>query len=146
LAVVEVDPETGDVEFERFVSIDDCGVQINPKIVEGQVHGGTAQGIGQALYEGVNYDDNGTLTTGSHLDYSVPKAEHVPHMETDETVTPSPRNPMGVKGVGESGAVGGLAATVNAVHDALAPFDVDPMTPPLTEQTVWQAVREAREE
>jgi carbon-monoxide dehydrogenase large subunit len=141
LAVVEVDPETGDVEFERFVSIDDCGVQINPKIVEGQVHGGTAQGIGQALYEGVNYDDNGTLTTGSHLDYSVPKAEHVPHMETDETVTPSPRNPMGVKGVGESGAVGGLAATVNAVHDALAPFDVDPMTPPLTEQTIWEAVR-----
>jgi carbon-monoxide dehydrogenase large subunit len=143
LAVVEVDPDTGEVEFERFVSVDDCGVQINPKIVEGQVHGGTAQGIGQALYEGVSYDDNGTLTTGSHLDYTVPKADHVPHMETDETVTPSPRNPLGVKGVGESGAVGGLAATVNAVHDALAPFDVEPMTPPLTDRTVWEAVRDA---
>ncbi len=145
IAVVEVDPDTGEVEFERFVSVDDCGVQINPTIVEGQIHGGTAQGIGQALYEGAQYDGTGTLVTGSHQDYTLPKAMHVPDMETAETVTPSPRNPLGVKGVGESGAVGGLAATVNAVHDALAPFDVDPMTPPLDEETVWAAVRDARE-
>jgi carbon-monoxide dehydrogenase large subunit len=146
IAVVEVDPASGETEFEDFVSVDDCGVQINPKIVEGQVHGGTAQGIGQALYEGAEYDDTGTLVTGSHQDYTVPKAEHVPEMVTAETVTPSPRNPLGVKGVGESGAIGGLAATVNAVHDALSPFDVEPMTPPLTEETVWSAVRAAREE
>ncbi len=145
VAVVEVDPDTGEVEFEQFVSVDDCGVQINPTIVEGQVHGGTAQGIGQALYEGAVYDETGTLVTGSHQDYALPKAMHVPDMETAETVTPSPRNPLGVKGVGESGAVGGLAATVNAVHDALAPFDVEPMTPPLDGETVWSAVRSARE-
>ena len=145
IAVVEVDPATGEIEFERFVSVDDCGVQINPTIVEGQVHGGTVQGIGQALYEGAAYDETGTLVTGSHQDYTLPKAVHVPEMETAETVTPSPRNPLGVKGVGESGAVGGLAATVNAVHDALAPFDVAPMTPPLDEETVWSAVRNARE-
>jgi carbon-monoxide dehydrogenase large subunit len=142
-AVVEVDPDTGEVDIEQFVSVDDCGVQINPTIVEGQIHGGTAQGVGQALYEGATYDETGTLVTGSHQDYTVPKAEHVPEIETAETVTPSPRNPLGVKGVGESGAVGGLAAAVNAVHDALAPFDVEPMTPPLTEQTVWSAVRDA---
>ena len=146
IAVVEVDPSTGEVAFERFVSVDDCGVQINPKIVEGQIHGGTAQGIGQALYEGAVYDDNGTLVSGSHLDYTVPKAFHVPEMTTDHTVTPSPRNPLGVKGVGESGAVGGLAATVNAVEDALAPFGVADLTPPLTEETIWSAVREARED
>jgi carbon-monoxide dehydrogenase large subunit len=145
IAVVEVDPDTGEVAFEDFVSVDDCGVQINPTIVEGQIHGGTAQGIGQALYEGAEYDETGTLVTGSHQDYTLPKATSVPDMETAETVTPSPRNPLGVKGVGESGAVGGLAATVNAVHDALAPFGVEPMTPPLDEETVWSAVREARE-
>jgi carbon-monoxide dehydrogenase large subunit len=143
VAVVEVDPDTGEVEFEQFVSVDDCGVQINPTIVEGQIHGGTAQGVGQALYEGAEYDETGTLVTGSHQDYTVPKAAHVPEMETAETVTPSPRNPLGVKGVGESGAVGGLAATVNAVQDALAPFDVEPMTPPLTDQTVWSALQDA---
>jgi carbon-monoxide dehydrogenase large subunit len=140
IAVVEVDPDTGAVDFEQFVSVDDCGVQINPKIVEGQVHGGTAQGIGQALYEGAQYDDNGTLVSGSHMDYTVPKSVHVPEMETDFTVTPSPRNPLGVKGVGESGAVGGLAATVNAVEDALAPFDTGPLTPPLTPETIWSAI------
>jgi len=145
IAVVEVDPDTGEVGFERFVSVDDCGVQINPTIVEGQIHGGTAQGVGQALYEGAQYDGTGTLVTGSHQDYTLPKAMHVPDMETAETVTPSPRNPLGVKGVGESGAVGGLAATVNAVHDALAPLGVEPMTPPLDEETVWSAVQDARE-
>jgi len=145
IAVVEVDPDTGEVAFEEFVSVDDCGVQINPTIVEGQIHGGTAQGIGQALYEGAEYDETGTLVTGSHQDYTLPKAMHVPEMETAETVTPSPRNPLGVKGVGESGAVGGLAATVNAVHDALAPFEVEPMTPPLDEETVWSALQDAQE-
>jgi carbon-monoxide dehydrogenase large subunit len=145
VAVVEVDPDSGEVEFEEFASVDDCGVQINPRIVEGQIHGGTAQGIGQALLEGAAFDDNGTLVTGSHQDYSVPKAMHVPDMDLDATETPSPRNPLGVKGVGESGAVGGLAATVNAVHDALEPFDVGDMTPPLSGRTVWEAVRAARD-
>ncbi len=146
IAVVEVDPSTAEVSFETFVSVDDCGVQINPKIVEGQVHGGTAQGIGQALFEGAMYDDNGTLVSGSHMDYALPKSYHVPDMKTGFTVTPSPRNPLGVKGVGESGAVGGLAATVNAVEDALAPLGVGDLTPPLTGQTIWSALREARGE
>jgi carbon-monoxide dehydrogenase large subunit len=144
IAVVEVDPKTGEVTFEDFVSVDDCGVQINPKIVEGQVHGGTAQGIGQALFEGAIFDDNGTLVSGSHMDYAVPKSHHVPDMRTGFTVTPSPRNPLGVKGVGESGAVGGLAATVNAVEDALSPFGVGDLTPPLTGETIWSAIRDAR--
>lgn len=143
LVVVEVDPETGEFEFERFVSVDDCGVQINPKIVEGQVHGGVAQGLGQALYEGAHFDENGVLTTGSHMDYTVPKASQIPDMETDFTVTPSPRNPLGVKGVGESGAVGALPAAVNAIEDALSPMDTDPITPPLTEEKIWRAARDS---
>ncbi len=143
LAVVEVDPRTGEFEFERYVSIDDCGVQINPKIVEGQVHGGVAQGLGQALYEGATFDEHGQLLTGTHMDYAVPKAFQLPEMETGHTVTPSPRNPLGVKGVGESGAVGALPAAVNAIEDALVPFGVEDLTPPLSAETVWRAVRDA---
>jgi carbon-monoxide dehydrogenase large subunit len=139
---VEVDPETGEIEWKKFVAVDDCGVQINPKVVEGQIHGGVAQGIGQALYEGAVYDDNGTLTTGSHLDYVVPKAKQVPEIETDDMETPSPRNPLGVKGVGEAGTVGALPATINAVEDALSPFGIDTLSPPLTNETIWRAVRD----
>ena len=143
VAVVEVDPETGEVAFDRFVAVDDCGVQINPTIVEGQVHGGVAQGLGQALFEGASYDANGSMVNASHLDYALPRAHTTPEIETAATETPSPRNPLGVKGVGESGAVGALPAAINAVEDALAPFGVEPMTPPLTPETVWRAIEEA---
>ena len=142
VAVVEVDPETGEIEFENYVAVDDVGPQINPKIVEGQVHGGVAQGIGQAMYEGAVYDDNGQLTTGSMQDYTVPKAEHIPRMETDSTVTPSPHNPLGVKGVGEAGTIAAPQAVVNAVTDALQPFGVDHIDMPLSNESVWQAVNE----
>ena len=139
-AIVEVDPKTGEVEFDTYVAVDDVGNQINPKIVEGQIHGGIAQGVGQALYEGAEYDDNGTLLTGSMQDYAVPKAEHIPEMETASTKTPSPVNPLGVKGVGEAGTIAAPQAVVNAVADALEPFGVDHVDMPMTPERVWQAV------
>ncbi|WP_128906349.1 xanthine dehydrogenase family protein molybdopterin-binding subunit [Halorubrum amylolyticum] len=141
-AVVEVTPDTGEIEFERYVAVDDVGNQINPKIVEGQIHGGVAQGIGQALYEAAEYDDNGQLLTGSMQDYAVPKAEHIPEMETDSTVTPSPHNPLGVKGVGEAGTIAAPQAVVNAVVDALEPFGVDHIDMPLKDEKVWRAIHE----
>ena len=145
VAVVEVEPDTGEIAFERYVAVDDVGNQINPKIVEGQIHGGIAQGIGQALYERAQYDDNGTLTTGSMQDYAVPKAEHIPEMEKEDTVTPCPHNPLGVKGVGEAGTIAAPQAVVNAVCDALEPFGIDHVDMPLTPERVWRAVREAEE-
>jgi carbon-monoxide dehydrogenase large subunit len=141
-AVVEVDPETGEVEIDRYVAVDDVGNQINPKIVEGQIHGGVAQGIGQARYEGAEYDDNGQLLTGSMQDYAVPKAHQIPEIETDSTVTPSPHNPLGVKGVGEAGTIAAPQAVVNAIVDALEPFDVDHIDMPLKDEKVWRAVQE----
>lgn len=140
IAVVEVDPATGEIAFERYVAVDDCGVQLNPTLVEGQVVGGVVQGLGQALSEDVAYDDSGTLITASLQDYAVPKAGDVPEIETDSTVTPSPSNPLGVKGVGESGTTGAPPAVVNAVVDALRPFGVDHLDMPLTSETVWQAI------
>jgi carbon-monoxide dehydrogenase large subunit len=142
-AIVEVDPDSGEIEFDTYVAVDDVGNQINPKIVEGQIHGGVAQGVGQALYEGAEYDENGTLVTGSMQDYTVPKAEHVPEMETESTVTPSPHNPLGVKGVGEAGTIAAPQAIVNAVADALEPFGVDGVDMPMTEERVWRAVNES---
>ena len=138
-AIVEVDPDTGEIEIERYVAVDDVGNQINPKIVEGQIHGGVAQGIGQALYEGAEFDDNGQLVTGSMQDYTVPKAEHIPSMETDSTCTPSPVNPLGVKGVGEAGTIAAPQAVVNAVCDALEPMGVEHIDMPLKAERVWQA-------
>jgi carbon-monoxide dehydrogenase large subunit len=140
VAVVAVDPDSGEVEIERYVAVDDVGTQINPKIVEGQIHGGVAQGIGQALYEEAVYDGNGNLLTGSLQDYTVPKAEHLPEMEWDSTVTPCPHNPLGAKGVGEAGAIAAPPAVVNAVADALAPLGVGSIDMPLTPETVWRAV------
>ncbi|RQH03352.1 xanthine dehydrogenase family protein molybdopterin-binding subunit [Natrarchaeobius oligotrophus] len=139
-AVVEVDPDTGEVEFHRYVAVDDCGEQINPMIVEGQVHGGIAQGIGAALSEAANYDDNGTLVSGSMNEYALPRSDSLPEYETDSTVTPSPHNPIGVKGVGESATIGATPAVVNAVVDALEPFGVDHLDMPLTDETVWTAI------
>ncbi|MFB6148400.1 MAG: xanthine dehydrogenase family protein molybdopterin-binding subunit [Halobacteriales archaeon] len=139
VAVVEVDPESGEIEFERYLAVDDVGTRINPTIVEGQIHGGTVQGLGQALYEHAQYDDNGNLITGTLQDYAIPKAEHVPEMDLEAMETPSPHNPLGVKGVGEAGTIAAPPAVVNAVVDALAPFEVDHLDMPLTPERVWRA-------
>jgi len=140
VAVVEVEPDTGDVAVERYVAVDDVGTQINPRVVEGQIHGGVVQGIGQALYEETVYDDNGTLVTGSLGDYALPRAEHVPELEWDSTVTECPHNPLGVKGVGEAGAIAAPPAIANAVVDALEPLGVGDLETPLTPERVWRAI------
>lgn len=142
VCVVEVDPETGGVELERYVAVDDVGTQINPTLIEGQIVGGIVQSLGQALYENVAYDANGTNVTGSLQDYAVPRAEHVPEIEWDSTVTPSPNNPLGVKGVGEAGTIAAMPAIVNAVVDACAPFGVDTLDMPLTPESIWRAISE----
>jgi carbon-monoxide dehydrogenase large subunit len=143
VAVVEVDPDTGAFEIEQFQTVDDVGTQINPKLVEGQIHGGVAQGIGQARLEQTSYDENGNLLSGSLQDYAVPKAFHVPELATESTVTEAPHNPLGAKGVGEAGAIGAPAALVNAVLDALEPFGVEHVDMPLTDETVWRAIQDA---
>ena len=142
VAVVEVDPACGEIEILEYVAVDDCGVQFNPRIVEGQVHGGVAQGLGQALYERAVYDENGTLVSGLLQDYALPRAGDVPEMEVHETVTPCPHNLTGAKGVGESGVIGAPPTIVNAVVDALRPFDVDHLDMPLTAERVWRAIDE----
>lgn len=144
IVVVEVDRETGEIEIKRYVAVDDCGNVINPLLVEGQVHGGIAQSIGQALYEEVVYDENGQLLTGELMDYAVPKAHQMPHFELDRTVTPSPVNPLGAKGVGEAGTIAGLPAIVNAVVDALAPFGVRHLDMPIKPETVWRIIKDAK--
>jgi carbon-monoxide dehydrogenase large subunit len=143
VAVVEVDTETGRTRLIRHVAVDDCGRILNPLLVEGQVHGGVIQGIGQALYEGAVYDEMGQLLTGSMSDYVVPNAEQVPEVISDFTVTPSPANPLGVKGVGETGTIASTPAVVNAVVDALAPFGVRHVDMPLQPERVWRAMRDA---
>lgn len=143
VAVVSVDGETGEVRLLRYIAVDDCGPPINPMIVEGQVHGGIAQGVGQALYEGAVYDTDGQLVTGSFLDYAMPKARFFPKFETAHTVTPSPHNPLGVKGVGETGAIASTPAVVNAVMDALASLQVTDLPMPLTPAKVWAAIHAA---
>ncbi|HUY20373.1 MAG TPA: xanthine dehydrogenase family protein molybdopterin-binding subunit [Candidatus Binataceae bacterium] len=142
--VVEVDPDTGVVKFLRYVAVDDCGRVINPLLVEGQVHGGIAQGIAQALYEEVIYDENGQLLTATLMDYAVPKAEMLPHYELDSTVTPSPINPLGVKGVGEAGTIGSTPCVVNAVHDALKHLGIKNLDMPLKPERLWRAIKSAR--
>ena len=143
IAVVEVDAETGTTEIKRFVAVDDVGNVVNPMIVDGQVHGGLAQGIGQALLEGAVYDESGQLTTGTYLDYAMPRADDLPSFEVDRNVTPCPHNPLGVKGCGEAGAIGSTPAIVNAVVDALRPLGVKDLEMPLTPQKVWAAVQNA---
>jgi carbon-monoxide dehydrogenase large subunit len=142
VAVVAVDADTGRVEVERYVAVDDCGPRLNPRIVEGQVHGGVAQGIGQALFEEAVYGDDGSLMSGSLADYAVPRATDVPTIQTEQTVTPSPLNPLGVKGVGEGGTIAAPPAVVNAVVDALPP-DVDHLDMPLTPESVWTAMQKS---
>ena len=143
-AVVEVDADTGEVKLLRYVAVDDVGNVINPMIVDGQVHGGIAQGVGQALQEEAIYDDSGQLITGSMMDYAVPTAQDLPSYEVDRTVTPSPSNPLGVKGVGEAGTNAASAAVVNAVVDALAPLGVKHIDMPLKPERVWRAIQAAR--
>ncbi len=141
---VEVNPDTGEVKILRYVAVDDCGPHINPVIVQGQIHGGVAQGVGEALQEIAVYDSDGQLLTGTMMDYAVPKATQVPVIETDYTVTPSPVNPLGVKGCGEAGTIVSAAAVVNAVVDALQPFGVRTIDKPVTPARVWAAIQAAR--
>ena len=140
VCVVEIDSETGQVKIVRYVAVDDCGKVLNPMIVEGQVHGGIAQGMAQALYEEVVYDEYGQLLTGTLMDYAIPHAEQVPHFELDRTVTETTVNPLGVKGVGEAGTIGSTPAVVNAVMDALAPFGVEHIDMPLRPEKLWKAM------
>ncbi|MHB1243109.1 MAG: xanthine dehydrogenase family protein molybdopterin-binding subunit [Gaiellaceae bacterium] len=143
-AVVEVDTETGDVQLVRYVAVDDVGKVVNPMIVDGQIHGGIAQGVAQALFEEAVYDDDGQLLTSSMTSYLVPSAVELPTFELDRTETPSPTNPLGVKGVGETGAIASPAAVMNAVADALAPFGVTDIDMPASPERVWRALEEAR--
>ncbi len=140
VAVTEVDTETGEVELIDYIAIDDCGNQINPLIVEGQVHGGIVQGVAQALYEGASYDDAGNCRNPSLMDYLVPSAMEMPNIKTGFTTTPSTSNPLGVKGVGEAGTIGSAAAVVNAICDALSPYGVTDLEMPATPQRVWNAI------
>jgi carbon-monoxide dehydrogenase large subunit len=142
ICVVEVDRETGEVELQRFVAVDDCGNVINPLIVDGQVHGGVAQGLAQTLYEEVVYDDNGQLVTGSLMDYAMPKAHMVPTIETDRTITPTPVNPIGAKGCGEAGTIGAGPAVANAIIDALAPFGVTHLEMPFKPEKLWKLMNQ----
>ncbi len=144
VAVVKVDADNGHIVLERYVATDDCGPQINPVIVEGQVHGGVVQGAGQALWEGAVYSENGQLVTGSMLDYALPKAHLLPQIETLSTVTPSPHNPLGVKGIGETGTIASTVTIYNAVIDALRPLGVTRLEMPLTSERVWQAIQDAK--
>jgi len=144
IAVVEVDPETGHVNLTRYVAVDDCGHQINPMIVEGQVHGGVVQGIGQALWEHAVYADNGQLLTGSLSDYAIPRADMLPDIEVLSTVTPSPHQPLGVKGIGEAGTIVSTCTVYNAVIDALEPFGVKSIHMPMTPERVFNAMATAK--
>ena len=144
VCIVEVDAKTGDVKLLRFIAVDDCGRLINPMLVEGQIHGGIAQGLAQALYEEVVYDERGRLLTGSLMDYAVPRAENMPHLELSHTVTPTNVNPLGIKGVGEAGTIGATPAIAAAVIDALAPFGVTNLDMPLRPEKLWTAMQNGK--
>lgn len=140
IAIVEIDKDTGKVSLKRFVACDDVGNVINPMIVDGQIHGGVAQGVGQALLEGVDYDENGQMITGSYMDYAMPRADDLPFFETDRKVTPCPHNPLGVKGAGEAGTIGSTPAVANAVMDAISHIGIKDIQMPLTSERVWKAM------
>ncbi|GHO42043.1 xanthine dehydrogenase family protein molybdopterin-binding subunit [Ktedonospora formicarum] len=142
LAVVEVDSETGNIEILRYIAVDDCGRVLNPELAEAQLHGALAQGIGQALFEEMVYDQDGQLLTGTLMDYALPLAKELPAYTSDFVEVPSPTNPLGVKGVGESGTIGAPPTVVNAVLDALTPLGVDTIDMPLTREKVWRAIQE----
>jgi carbon-monoxide dehydrogenase large subunit len=140
ICVVDIDAGTGQVKVRRFIAVDDCGVRINPMIVEGQIHGGLADGIGMALMELIAFDEEGNNLGGSFMDYLIPTALECPEWELGETVTPSPHHPLGAKGVGESATVGSPPAVMNAIVDALRPYDVVHMDMPATPGRVWDAM------
>jgi carbon-monoxide dehydrogenase large subunit len=140
IAVVEVDPQTGKVKLLKYFCVDDCGPMINPLIAEGQIHGGIAQGLGQALLEEGRYDESGNLISGNFLEYALPRADDLVQIQMDHTVTPCPHNPLGVKGIGEAGTIASTAAVANAVIDALRPFGIVHLDMPYTPEKVWKAI------
>ncbi len=140
VAVVEIERDTGIVRLREFYSVDDCGPRISPLLVEGQIHGGLAQGIGQALLEEVIYDESGQLLTGTMMDYAMPRADDFPHFTINKTVTETTLNPLGVKGIGEAATIGSTPAVVNAVMDALAPYGIRHIDMPLTSRKIWEAI------
>ncbi len=142
ICVVEVDARTGGVDIKKYIAVDDCGKVINPLLVDGQVQGGIVQGIGQALYEGVVYDETGQLRNGSLMDYPLPRAADMPRLTLARTETPTPVNPLGIKGIGEAGTIGSTPAVVSAVVDALAPFGVAHIDMPLAPQKIWRLCQE----
>jgi carbon-monoxide dehydrogenase large subunit len=144
LAAVEIDTETGHVHLRKYVCVDDVGNVVNPLIVEGQVHGGLAQGIAQALFEEANYDDQGTLVNGTFVDYTLPSAADLPSFDTSVVSTPATSNPLGVKGVGEAGTIASTPAIVNAVLDAVRHLGVTAIEMPTTSQRVWRAIQDAK--
>jgi carbon-monoxide dehydrogenase large subunit len=144
ICVTEVDTETGAVKIRDYIAVDDCGPVINPTIVDGQLHGGLAQGIAQALYEGVIYDEEGNLLTASMVNYMIPGAPELPNYTLDRTVTPSPSNPLGVKGVGEAGTIGAPPAVINSVVDALSPLGIKHIDMPASPMRVWKAIQNAQ--
>ena len=143
VAVVEIDTDTGEVRLVDYIAVDDCGNQINPLIVEGQVHGGILQGVAQALWEEAIYDSDGQLRSTNFMDYLIPSAAETVQYTLDSTITPSGTNPMGVKGIGEAGTIGSAAAVVNAVVDALSPYGITDMSMPATPMKVWRAIQSA---
>jgi len=144
IAVVEIDSETGRVELLRHVAVDDCGRIINPLLVAGQQHGGIAQGVAQALYEQVVYDDDGNPLTGNLMDYAMPSAAELPSFEASNTETHTPRNPLGAKGIGESATIGSTPAVQNAVIDAVSHLGITHLDMPLTAERLWRAITEAQ--
>jgi carbon-monoxide dehydrogenase large subunit len=144
IAVVEVDTDTGRVELQRHIAVDDCGRILNPLIADGQVHGGVAQGAAQALFEGVVYDEDGNPLTGNLMDYAMPSAAELPSFELSHTETPTPLNPLGAKGIGESGTIGSTPAVQNAVVDALSYLGIKHVDMPTTSERVWRAIQAAR--
>ena len=144
VCVVEVDPETGNVDIVKYVAVDDCGNIINPMIVDGQLHGGIAQSIGQALFEEMVYDSDGQLKSATLLDYAMPSMSDIPNIELDRTITPSPTNELGVKGIGEAGTIAASAAVINAICDALSPFGIKHVDMPATPDRLWKMIKEAK--
>jgi len=141
LVQVEVDKDTGEIEIQKYIAVEDCGNVINPMVVEGQIVGGIVQGVGQALYEHGVYDDDGQLVSGSMLDYTMPRADNFPMIDSDRIETPSPSNSLGVKGVGEMGSITSPPAVVNAVVDALSDYDVKHIDMPLTSEKIWNIIQ-----
>jgi carbon-monoxide dehydrogenase large subunit len=143
ISQVEIDRDTGELELQRFVGVDDCGNIVNPMIVAGQIHGGIAQGVGQAMIEEAVYDEDGQLVTGSLMDYAIPRATDFPRFELSNTVTPSPINPLGVKGIGEAATIGSTPCIVNAAVDALSEFGVEHIDMMLRPEKLWRLIHQS---